>query len=67
MEINSNSIGPATFALQKAMAMPNILLALLRHSVAPAGEPLATQPPAGPRAVDPGIPPSRGNGIDVVV
>ncbi len=67
MQITSNTTGAATFAMQKAMAMPEIVLDLVRHAAAAAGEPLATPPPAGPFAVLPATVSGKGRMIEVVV
>ena len=59
MEINGTNIGAATFAMKKAMEMPNILMNLVQDS-SPDGKSTETMQSSSSRPLD--IPASTGKG-----
>ena len=65
MEINRPNITASTYAMKKALDMPNILMDLVRNSVSSGQEPLGTNNPS-PQPVDISAITGKGRIIDLV-
>ncbi len=67
MEMNGISAGAATYAMKKAMEMPNILINLVQNSALAGNQPLATRSPVpSPNAPDLAAVTGKGKILDLV-
>ncbi len=67
MEIGGTNMGASTYAMKKAMEMPNLLLGLVRQTADSGKQPLSTKPSAAVQKVDPGTMTDKGKIIDLTV
>lgn len=65
MEVSGTNIGASTYALKKAMEMPNILMSLIQNAAGSGDQSLATKTPV-PQAVDVSAATGKGRIIDLV-
>ena len=67
MEMSGISAGAATYAMKKAMEMPNILINLIQKSAPAANQPLATgRPVTSPNEPDLAAVTGKGKILDLV-
>ena len=66
MEINTNNIGASTYAMKKAMEMPNLMLNLIQQTADSGKQPLGTNSPTAPQALDLATITGKGKIIDLV-
>jgi len=65
VEISGTNIGASTYAMKKAMEMPNILMSLIQNSAVSDNQSLGTKAPV-PQSVDVSAVTGKGRIIDLV-
>lgn len=66
MEINTNNIGASTYAMKKAMEMPNLMLNLIQQTADSGKQPLGTNSTTTPQILDLATITGKGKIIDLV-
>jgi hypothetical protein len=66
MEINTNNIGASTYAMKKAMEMPNLMRNLIQQTADSGKQPLGTNSPTAPQTLDLATITGKGKIIDLV-
>ena len=66
MEISGSNTGASTYAMKKAMEMPNFLMSLVQQTADSTQQALATKSPAATQAIDIATVTGKGTIIDLV-
>lgn len=66
MEIGGTNAGASTYAMKKAMEMPNLLLSLVQQSADSGKQTLGTKSPSATQAIDLATVTGKGTIIDLV-
>jgi len=66
MEIDGNNIGASTYAMKKAMEMPNLLLSLVQQTADSGKQSLSTKTPETIKTIDLETIKGKGNIIDLI-
>jgi len=66
MEISNTNMGASTYAMKKAMAMPNLVISLLEQIPDSGKQALGTKPPAATDPLDLTKITDKGNLIDLI-
>ena len=66
MKIDGNNMGASTYAMKKAMEMPNLMLSLVQQPADSGKQSLSTTTPASSQALDLAAITGKGKLIDVI-